>query len=229
MLAMINYVVDEEVLRPYVPAGTTLDLFNNKCYVSLVGFMFLNTRVKKIGIPFHRNFEEVNLRFYVKRVVNGETRRGVVFIKEIVPKKAIAYVANTIYKENYVAVPMAYQWQLSLDNYWVGYRFYDQKWHSFTVTALSEGQPLKPGSEEEFIAEHYWGYAGRPDGSTTEYKVEHPPWNVHPVEEFTVDLDYEQVYGEEFAMLNQTKPASAFLADGSEIAVYDGVRLKKGF
>ena len=93
-LLMVNYEVDPSLLADRVPLGTTLDLFEGKCFVSLVGFMFLDTRVMDFLIPFHVNFEEVNLRFYVKRETRTEIRRGVVFIKEIVPRGAIAWVAR---------------------------------------------------------------------------------------------------------------------------------------
>ena len=107
---MVNYEIDPTVLAPYLPHGTELDLWQEKCYVSLVGFLFKNTKLLGIKIPFHTNFEEVNLRFYVKRSVDGETKRGVVFIKEIVPKPTLSFVANTVYKENYETMPMRYVW-----------------------------------------------------------------------------------------------------------------------
>ena len=60
-LAMLNYVVNPKVLAPFVPAGTELDSWAGKNFVSVVGFRFLNTRVLRIPLPFHRHFEEVNL------------------------------------------------------------------------------------------------------------------------------------------------------------------------
>ncbi len=110
-LAFANYEVSPDMLLPYLPYGTELDLWKDRCYVSLIGFMFQETRLKGIKIPFHVNFEEVNLRFYVKRWSGKEWRRGVVFIKEIVPKPAIAFVANTLYNENYQSLPMKHSWR----------------------------------------------------------------------------------------------------------------------
>ena len=104
-LAMINYETDPNILNPYVPPGTELDVWKGKTYISIVGFLFKNTRVKGVKIPFHSNFEEINLRFYVRFNSQGQWKRGVVFIKEIVPKKAIAFVARSIYNENYIALP----------------------------------------------------------------------------------------------------------------------------
>ena len=77
-LILANYKVEPELLKPYLPYGTELDLWQDSCYLSLVGFMFVNTKIKGVKIPFHVNFEEVNLRFYVKRYDNGEWKRGVV-------------------------------------------------------------------------------------------------------------------------------------------------------
>ena len=116
-LLMLNYEIDPTILQPHVPVGTELDLFKGRCLVSMVGFMFLNTRLKGVPIPFHRNFEEVNLRFYVKRVEGSgdeqEVKRGVVFIKEIVPKPALSLVARVFYNENYVTHPMEHHLALA--------------------------------------------------------------------------------------------------------------------
>ena len=109
-LAIANYAVDRKILREYLPNKTEIDLWNGICYVSLVGFMFQNTRVLGIPIPYHINFEEVNLRFYVRHKSQGEWRRGVVFIKEIVSKPALTFVANNLYKEKYETMPVNHIW-----------------------------------------------------------------------------------------------------------------------
>jgi uncharacterized protein YqjF (DUF2071 family) len=219
-LAMINYAIDPALLAPRVPRGTELDLWQGQAYVSLVGFMFQDTRLLGVPVPFHRSFEEVNLRFYVRR---GD-KRGVVFIKELVPKAAVAAVARWVYRENYVAVPMdhivlegsgrvEYSWQ------------FNGRTHHLAVHPEGPFQPLVPGTEEEFIAEHYWGYAAQPDGGTVEYQVAHPPWRAARVHAPEVDLDAAALYGEDFAPALTAPPRSAFLAEGSAIAVGRGVRL----
>lgn len=219
-LAMANYVIDPRLLEPYVPAGTELDLWKDRCYVSLVGFMFLNTRLLGLPIPFHRNFEEVNLRFYVRRKEAGEWKRGVVFIKEIVPKPAITFVANTIYKEHYETMKMSHQWIEHSGDLQVVYRWGEKdKQHHFSI--LADGIPhlMKSGSEEEFIAEHYWGYAKSEPDKTNEYEVKHPKWTVYPVKDFEVEVDFGVLYGSVFSILNHQKPESVLLAEGSEISV----------
>jgi uncharacterized protein YqjF (DUF2071 family) len=223
-LAMANYVVDKSLLENYLPPGTEIDRWRDRCYVSLVGFMFLNTSVMGMKIPFHINFEEVNLRFYV-RYNEGDPKRGVVFIKEIVPKPALTWVANTLYQEHYVTLPMKHSWELMGGKLMVGYQWKKEKWNSFQVTAGRSALDIETGSEEEFITEHYWGYTKRRDGTTSEYAVEHPRWQVYPTTDYSIAVDFASVYGEEFGFLRGETPASVFLAEGSEILVRRGKRI----
>jgi uncharacterized protein YqjF (DUF2071 family) len=100
-LAMLNYEVDPAVLQPYLPPYTELDLFEGKALVSVVGFLFNDTRVLGVQWPFHTSFNEVNLRFYVKHFDGNKWKRGTAFISEIVPKIMIAKMANALYNEHY--------------------------------------------------------------------------------------------------------------------------------
>lgn len=219
-LAIANYEVDPEVLRDYVPHGTELDIWEGTCYVSLVGFMFENTRVMGIPIPYHRNFEEVNLRFYVKRKENGEWKRGVVFIKELVPLRTITFIANTIYKEHYQTVLMHHEWQQQTNTQLVQYGWHQKgRHHSIKVVTSTNPIEVKEGSEEEFITEHYWGYTKVAASKTYAYEVKHPRWNGYNVEDYTIDIDYGAVYGVDFHFLNKLEPKSVMLAEGSEISV----------
>jgi uncharacterized protein len=222
-LIMANYEIDPALLADRVPYGTELDLHDGRCFVSLVGFMFLNTRVLRIPVPFHVNFEEVNLRFYVKRRTPDEVRRGVCFVKEIVPLPAIATVARTFYGEPYETWKMTnlrtadrvkYEWRRG------------DSANSLAVSlGVSTGVP-EPGSYGEFIIEHYWGYTKRAPGRTDEYKVEHPKWELRTVESTDIDVDFGRVYGSQFAFLTQQAPSSVLFAKGSLISVYAGERLK---
>jgi uncharacterized protein YqjF (DUF2071 family) len=221
-LAMANYAVDPGLLQKFLPAKTELDLWNNTCYVSLVGFMFLNTRLRGIKIPFHVNFEEVNLRFYVRYKHEQEWRRGVVFIKEIVPKPALTFVANTVYKEKYETMPMKHAWLNSVDTLQVEYNWKKGGWNSFKVIADNKPIAIEAGCEEEFITEHYWGYTKITDQKTSEYQVEHPRWLVYPTKDYQIEVDFGKVYGNEFSFLSSEKPKSVFLAEGSEIKVNGG-------
>lgn len=222
-LIMANYEVEPSVLQPYLPKHTELDLFEGKCYVSLVAFMFNNTKVLGIKIPFHVDFEEVNLRFYVKRIVNGECRRGVVFIKEIVSKPAISFVANALYNENYETMQTAHYHSSENTDTRYTYLWGKNKSNLNSISFLTNGNksPLQKGSKEEFITEHYWGYAGN-ENETTEYEVQHPAWNILEYKDHSIDCDFSEVYGTEWAFLNNQKPSSVFMAEGSDIVVCKG-------
>ena len=215
-LLMINYPVDPAVVEPFVPRGVELDFFEGKTFVSLVGFLFLDTRLLGLPVPFHRNFEEVNLRFYVRRQVDGELRRGVVFVKEIVPRSAIAWTARTFYNERYVAMPMRHEVSERRVSY--GWQR-DGAWESLNARSTGDWEPAPDGSEAQFITEHYWGYAAQRDGSTVEYRVEHPRWMVREAADVEVDLDAAGLYGQGFVETLAARPTSAFIADGSEVAV----------
>ncbi|HRH42418.1 MAG TPA: DUF2071 domain-containing protein [Pyrinomonadaceae bacterium] len=222
-LVMANYVVEPELLQNRVPKGTTLDFHEGKLFVSLVGFMFLETKVLGIPIPFHINFEEVNLRFYVKRETKDEIRRGVCFVKEIVPRFAITTVARTIYGEPYETWKMSHaEQEKELTYVWEK----DNIKNCLHVeVSESLGVPAT-GSEGEFIIEHYWGYTKRKGNRTDEYKVEHPKWELFKVNYAEIDVDFGKTYGKEFAFLSDLEPASILLAKGSEIAVYKGEKLR---
>jgi uncharacterized protein YqjF (DUF2071 family) len=229
-LAMLNFEIEAAILRPYVPVGTELDIWNGKTFVSVVGFLFLNTKVLGIPIPFHRNFEEVNLRFYVRYKASDGWRRGVVFIKEIVPRFAIATVARVVYNENYVALAMRHALEKERDSLKraslveYGWR-YRGEWNFLRVQIKDDAKALITGSEEEFITEHYWGYAAQKNGGCVEYQVEHPPWTVWQVSDSQLHCDVKSIYGEKFVEAMTARPSSAFLAAGSEIIVRRGVRL----
>lgn len=218
-LILVNYEVDPLVLKPHIPKGTELDLWNGKCYVSLVGFMFLNTKMMGVKIPFHINFVEVNLRYYVKRIEGDQVKRGVGFIKEIVPKFAITTVANLVYKENYKTMKMGHTWKDETDNLFVEYRWRNKgTWFKVSVNANNQALSFPEGSETEFITEHYWGYA-RHGSQTNEYEVTHPRWKAYAVKNYEIDVDFGLVYGKDFGFLNELEPASVMLAEGSEITV----------
>jgi uncharacterized protein len=219
-LAMLNFRVDPALLQPFLPEGTELDFFRDETFVSLVGFLFLNTRVLGVAVPLHRDFEEVNLRFYVKRKAIDGWKRGVVFIREIVPKVAIATVARVFYGERYSAMPMRHEVVDNETGIVVEYGWRrGKKWESLAMTAVA-GPPhdVVPGSHEEFITEHYWGYtAGR---RTSEYRVEHPRWRIWPAATASFKGDVATLYGAQFAAPLAAPPISQFIAEGSHVQVF---------
>ena len=228
-LVMANYAVDPFILRPHVPFGTELDEFKGTCYVSLVGFLFKDTKLLGLSVPFHRTFEEVNLRFYVRYKENGIWKRGVVFLKEIVPKRMISLVANAVYGEQYVTSPMKHVWKntgkdLLVEYYWKS----GGKWNHLKALADPNPCPIEPGSEEEFITEHYWGYTFVDETSSGAYEVRHPKWRVHPVHSYDIRCSVAALYGEAFVAPLNEAPRSVFLAEGSAIEVRKKTKIRVG-
>jgi uncharacterized protein YqjF (DUF2071 family) len=216
---MLNYVVDPGVVGPFIPPGTEMDYENGETFVSVVGFLFLDTRLLGLPIPLHRDFEEVNLRFYVRKKSADTWRRGVVFIHELVPRRAIALVARAFYGERYLAVPMRHEIvddgaRVSAEYSWRR----GKKWESLKLSATGEPQSIPAGSHAEFITEHYWGYTGVRAGCS-EYRVEHPRWKIWNAVEFELRADVAALYGEPFAETLDRPPRSAFIADGSPITI----------
>jgi hypothetical protein len=219
-LAMLNYVIDPALVEPLVPSGTEIDYENGDTFVSIVGFLFLDTRILGLPIPLHRDFEEVNLRFYVRKKSADTWRRGVVFIRELVPRHAIALIARACYGENYFAVPMKHEIELLDSNLKVEYSWRrGRKWESLKASAAGEPQTILAGSHAEFITEHYWGYTRLPSGCG-EYRVEHRRWKIWNVTSFELDADVAALYGEQFVGRLNQPPRSAFIADGSPITVH---------
>ena len=219
---MINYEVNSQILEKYVPKGTEIDFFNGKCYVSFIGFLFENVRVLGMKIPFHSDFEEVNLRFYVRRFENGVWKRGAVFISEIVPKHAISFVANTFYNERYQTLPMKHTLKVHENSREFIYQWkIKNKWNKIHVKTNKNPIAIEVDSEAEFITEHYFGYTKINENATFEYQVTHPRWQQLEVINNTSEIDFEGVYGSEFAFIKELKPASVFLAIGSKITIED--------
>jgi uncharacterized protein len=223
-LAMLNFAVDPEVLKPLVPSGTELDFHEGQTFLSIVGFLFLDTRVLGLPIPRHRDFEEVNLRFYVRRKSLDQWRRGVAFIRELVPRLAIATIARTFYGEPYSALPMRHSVEHKEGRVLAEYQWRrGTRWETLSMTATGEPQPSAEGSHEEFITEHYWGYTARRAG-LSEYQVEHPRWKVWTAQTWKFDADVATLYGPQFVERLSAPAVSAFIAEGSPIQVHRRTR-----
>jgi uncharacterized protein len=223
-LVMLNYEVDPLLLREFVPAGTELDCFQDRTYVSLIGFEFNRTRLAGTPVPFHQSFEEVNLRFYVKR---GD-RRGVVFIRELVPKFAVAAIARLAFGEKYSCVPMSHSISTPAQSGTVAADFsFGSGDDRCSMRIEAAGTPAVPDDESlaQFITEHYWGYAAQKDGSCVEYKVQHPRWRVWGSKSAEFRGNAAAFYGTEFACILNRHCDSAFLAEGSAVTVSKGIRI----
>jgi uncharacterized protein YqjF (DUF2071 family) len=228
-LVMLNYEVDPAILQKHVPLYTEVDLFEGKALVSVVGFLFNNTRVFGIQWPFHTNFDEVNLRYYIRYFDGSKWKRGVGFVSEIVSKPIIATIANKLYNEHYSVAKMKHQVTETPGTIAATYEWkkISQQWNKLSVQATNTLQPIVSGSAEEFIFEHYFGYNQLNKNTTIEYAVEHPRWEVYPVTNFTLQCDVAQLYGKEFVpFIENVQPHSVFLAKGSDVIVRKPVYLR---
>ncbi|MBP9933039.1 MAG: DUF2071 domain-containing protein [Chitinophagaceae bacterium] len=223
-LICINYTCDPAILQAYLPQGLELDLWNGRCYLSLVGFLFDQTRLKGIPIPFHTSFEEINLRAYVIRREGPIIKRGVIFIREIVPKYMISLVANTFYDENYITRKMKHQFIEENHELKCRYKVFDQRWHHLEAMVHPSYRNLRDGEEAQFILEHYWGYSGQKLQSGIAYEVRHPQWQIADKISYQTNIDFEILYGKVFAFLNTQTPSSAFFTKGSQVEVMPGKR-----
>jgi uncharacterized protein YqjF (DUF2071 family) len=223
---MLNYEVDPALLSGLVPSGTELDLWQGRSFISLIGFRFLDMKVLGVPIPFHRDFDEINLRLYVRRREGNEVKRGVAFIREIAPRRAVATIARVLYNEQYVTRPTSRRLDVNEGSREAHYSWagrHDRGQLSISVS----GDPALPaeGSLEQFIVEHYWGYSAQRAGGSLEYRVLHPPWRVWRAHEARFEGDVVELYGPELEAVLRREPASALLAEGSAIAVFRGQRL----
>ena len=214
-LVFVNFEVGPKLLEPYIPTGTELDFFNGKTYVSLVAFLFADLKAMGcVPVFFHRNFEEVNLRFYVVRRERNHVKRGVVFIKEIISKPLVAWTANHLYYENYITMPTLHHLDIG--------KKYQYRWGTSNVTVNSSGKKLnvKEDSFERWITEHYWGYTKVKPGKAFEYEVKHPVWDLYEVTDHSLNVDCAKSFGEEYKVYMKNAPASVMLAHGSEVTVH---------
>lgn len=220
-LLFANYEADRALVQRFVPRGTELDLLDGRALVSLVGFRFLDTRLLGVPVPWHRDFDEVNLRAYVRRKVDGRWHRGVVFIRELVPRPAIAWTARLAYNEPYRAVPMRHEIVVSAES--GGTLCYEWRqagaWQSLSAAVRGRATPIDPESPTGFITEHYFGYTPQRSGRTVEYQVAHPRWNVWERAEVQFRCDVKAVYGSEWCDALEATPWSAFVCDGAPVAI----------
>ena len=220
-IIMANYQIEPELLLPFLPKGVSLDLYQGKAYVSLVGFMFKNTKLFNVPIPFFGSFEEINLRFYVIRKEGDIFKRGVVFINETIPFRLVAWIANKLYKEHYTVVPTKHQLITTSESNHIQFEWLLQKkWNSIAVDYDSKTESMKTDSLEKFIYKHYYGYTKVSEHQTEEYQLKHPSWKTHKITDYKIDCDFEAMYGKSFSILNNTQPSEVFIAEGSDVAIY---------
>ena len=218
-IVMANYEVDPSILKPYLPKGVELDFYKYKTYVSLVGFMFKKTHLFEIPIPFFGSFEEVNLRFYVRRIDGKKVKKGVVFINETVPFKIVALLANKLYKEHYISIPTKNSIRVDTNKDIVYEWKKNNEWNSISVNTETAQQEIVPDSIEQFIFERYFGFTKVDKDNSQEYKIKHPKWMTNKILNHTIKCDFESMYGASFAHLNNKEPDSIIMAEGSAVTI----------
>jgi hypothetical protein len=225
-LFLANYAVPQELLRPSLPPGLDLDLRDSKAFVSLVAFDFLNTKVLGIPWPGYRNFPEINLRYYVR---HGD-ERGVVFIREFVPKRLVAWLARTIYNEPYRATKMTSRVRQTAEHITVEHQLdWGGRVNTLRVTGGKPAYRPDATSDEHYFKEPgQWGFNRTRAGQTVRYLVCHPVWETYSILDYSIDLDWEAVYGLEWSFLRDARPYSTILAAGSPVAVYPKGALPPG-
>ncbi len=232
-LAMLSFAVDPEILEPFVPRGVELDFWRGKTYLTLVGFLFRNARLFGIRIPFHQSFPEVNLRFYVVRRDDAGARRGVIFLSEIAPKRCVGFIARRVYHESYVTLPVREAIDIGgrddePSRFEYSWRF-QRRWNRIQVTTIGEPRQPESNSLDEFIVDHYWAYTRQLDGGCREYGVDHPAWRTRPAIDFHLAFEARGLYGEALGRALESAPESAFVAEGSAVAVHRGTPVEQTF
>lgn len=216
-LFLATYAVPPSLLKPHLPVGLELDTRDGNAFVSLVAFQFVHTRVFGVSWPGYRNFPELNLRFYVRQ--GGD--RGVVFVREIVPLRLVAWMARWIYNEPYRVAPLTCHCLEDENTRTMEYRL---TWAGREQVLHISGRKAVylpgPTSDEHFFKEHRWGFGRTRSGQPLRYEVAHPVWEVFPVESYHIEMDWASVYGPEWGFLSKATPMSAVFADGSAVAVY---------
>ena len=232
-LVMLSFDIKPHILEPYVPRGVELDLYEGRALVSIVAFEFHSPRFYGIPGPFCACIPEINLRFYVQRQVAGNRRPGVVFLKELAPRRALAMaaVANIGYREHYHLLPMRYATSSAREN-WDKTFTYQWKiggrWNGLEATTCSAPRRPVMGSEEEFVVDHWFAYTRQADGSCVERQVAHAPWFVRPVDPDSLAFrcDAASLFGPQFTAAFQKPPSSAFVSNGSAVGVFHGLRVE---
>jgi uncharacterized protein YqjF (DUF2071 family) len=216
-LILVTYPVPDEFLLPHLPPGLDLDRREGSAFVSLVAFDFSRTRVLGVAWPGYRRFPEVNLRFYVRR----GSERGVVFIRELVPLRLVAWLAHALYNEPYAVLPMTSRVSETDRMIAVEHRLTaDGRTCSIEANGDKPGGVPGPPSTTHFFKELRWGFGRTRQGETLQYEVRHDCWQAYPVRDYRVDLDWAALFGPRWAVLQKATPSSVILAAGSGVKLY---------
>jgi uncharacterized protein YqjF (DUF2071 family) len=216
-LLVATYRVPAELLQNRLPKGLALDDLGGDTFVSLVAFEFSGTRILGVRCPGYGHFPELNLRYYVR----AGAERGVIFIREYVSSRLVAYLARRWYNEPYRVAPLSAA--RSDNGTSISMRFeltLPDRTHSLAIQSAKHSFRPAPGSTEHSLLEQRWGFGLNHRGELIRYEVMHEPWQIFPVTSFHIDLDWAAVYGHEWRWLNDATPLSTIFAAGSAIELY---------
>jgi uncharacterized protein YqjF (DUF2071 family) len=222
-IIMANYVVDPAVLFPLLPSGTRLSMYNQQCFVTLAGFVFSRITVFGLKIPFHGAVPEINLRFYVIPKTGDASKKGVVFIRELIPKGIMGRAANLLYREHYRVEDVKHAWMSRNGIEMISYTWPHSNEMSVTVTG-STSSMVQTGSVEDYILHNFYGYSNK-DKATRRYRVTHPHWRLRDISQQRLQVDFGSSFGDRFAFLQTIQPHSVYLTDGSDISIYRPVTI----
>jgi hypothetical protein len=216
-LINMTYAVSPELLLPHVPAGVTLDCIDGKAFVGLVPFSFENVTMNRLRIPFHQSFPEINLRFYVKHRLG----RGVVFLRECAPKRAVVWLARKKYNEPYCCKKMKEKVRMFTDGtFSVAHSLWSNGIKN-TVEVTARTTPVFPdkNSSAHYFKELELGFGIAHNKQTMLYRIHHPEWEVFPVVSYALNMNFGAVFGEKWAFLSAEKPLDVSLVKGSAVTV----------
>jgi uncharacterized protein YqjF (DUF2071 family) len=193
--------------------------------LSLVAFHFADNRVLGVPIPFAREYDQINLRFYVRRrLEDGGWRRGVVFLRELAPAKPVVAGARFVYGERYDCVPVTARVRppgaAGTRGGRAVYRWRDRhQVHRLAVDFHGPAALPGPGSLEDFLTDRHFGYVSA-ERATREYRVDHPPWRVWPATDARLSHGIADAFGRRFERALDRAPLSAFVAEGSRMELH---------
>lgn len=225
-LVALNFQIDPEILKPRLPKGLELNFYRDETYVSLVAMMLRNVKFYGFPIPVAHAIGEFNLRFYVRRKVSDtETRHGSCFIKDYVSSRTGAWGLSKVFQAEFCRIKMNcaqqgfsndddaapkvdYRWEVSKDH-----------WNRIRVSARERVKRTGPETKVGFVLNHSNIYSRR-NRETLEYPVVRPRWQIWNAGHANFTCDVKKLFGPEFVKPLARRPASVFVANGSDVIIY---------
>ena len=225
-VALLNYIIPQEVIEKYLPKHTKPDLYNGNCFISLVGFQVKKLKLNDVKVPLIKDFDEIDLQIYVKHFNGASWEKGVVVISRIFDQPGLAPLTNTIFQTNYISHPSKSEVKEDQHGLEVKYSWqFDGKEQSFSVKSNNLAAPYDKGTEAAFILDRSLGFIRVTEEETLKYPVTHASWHLYTVEEYAVDVDFSRQYDPALNLLNSRIPHSVILTEGSTVEIGENVEV----